>query len=98
MKPSKNLMLAMATKKEITNPMTKTQNWSFEKEFTFFTKSSPVAPSIVGTASKKENSTMVFLFKPVSNPPTMVAAERDIPGIIAIDWQRPIQNDCLYEI
>src|ERR687884_584039 len=41
-------------------------------------------------ASRNENSTMVRLETPISEPPTIVAADRDTPGIIAIDWNRPI--------
>jgi len=40
---------------------------------------------MVGTANKKENSTIIFLFKPNNKPPTIVAADRETPGIIAID-------------
>ncbi len=40
---------------------------------------------MVGTASKKENSTMVFLFSPRISPPMMVDAERDTPGTMAMD-------------
>ena len=40
--------------------------------------------SMVGTARKKENSAAVFLFNPWVNPPIMVAAERETPGIIAM--------------
>jgi len=39
--------------------------------------------SMVGTAKRKENSAAVFLFKPISIPPIMVAPERETPGIMA---------------
>jgi hypothetical protein len=83
MKLRKNLMLAAATTNETAKPTAKTPSWLFEKEGALLTKSKTLAASIVGTASIKENSTMVFLFNPASKPPTMVAAERDTPGIIA---------------
>jgi hypothetical protein len=35
------------------------------------------APKIVGTAKKNENSVAFFLSKPTTNPPKIVAAERD---------------------
>ena len=38
--------------------------------------------SIVGTASMNENSTIVRLLMPIVEPPTIVAAERDTPGMI----------------
>ena len=39
-----------------------------------------------------ENSTIVRLETPISEPPTIVAAERETPGITAIAWKRPIRN------
>ena len=56
-----------------------------EKEKLLFNISSPVAPAIVGIASKKENSTAVFLFAPKNNAPTIVAAARETPGITEND-------------
>ena len=47
---------------------------------------------MVGTASMNENSTMVRFEMPMSEPPTIVAAERDTPGMIAIAWKSPIRN------
>ena len=43
-----------------------------------------VAPSMVGTAKKNENSAAAFLFKPCVNPPITVAADLETPGIIAM--------------
>ena len=51
----------------------------------FFIKSNPAAAHIVGTANKKENSTIVFLFRPRNKPPIIVAAARETPGMIAMD-------------
>ena len=42
-----------------------------------------VAPNMVGTAKKNENSAACFLPNPCVNPPIMVAAERLTPGTIA---------------
>lgn len=78
-------MLARAIIKAARNPAIKKSHWLAENCCQFFKRSSPVAASIVGTARTKENSTMVFLFKPKTKPPTIVAAEREIPGIIASD-------------
>jgi len=44
-----------------------------------------VAISIVGTASKKENSADCFLFNPISIPPMIVLALLETPGTIAKD-------------
>ena len=43
-----------------------------------------VAPNMVGTAKKKENSAAALRVSPCDIPPTMVAMERDTPGIIEI--------------
>ena len=39
---------------------------------------------MVGTAKKNENSAAALRFNFCVNPPIIVAAERDTPGIIAI--------------
>lgn len=49
----------------------------------------------MGTASRKENSTMVVRLSLSSRPPTIVAAEREIPGMMAMDWKRPMMAACL---
>ena len=45
-----------------------------------------VAPNIVGTARKNENSAAALRVSFCDMPPTMVAMERDTPGIMAIHW------------
>lgn len=50
----------------------------------FLNNSKPVAANMVGNASKKENSTIVFRGIPRSRPPIINAPERDTPGINAI--------------
>jgi len=51
----------------------------------------------VGTASKKENSTIAFLFNPKIKPPIMVAAALETPGTIAIIWKTPTKKHCKEE-
>jgi hypothetical protein len=45
---------------------------------------------MVGTAKKKENSAAALRLSFCDIPPTMVAAERDTPGIIDKHWKKPI--------
>ena len=45
---------------------------------------------MVGMARKKENSAAARLSAPSSSAPTMVAPERDTPGISARHWNSPI--------
>ena len=45
---------------------------------------------MVGMARKNENSAAERLSAPISMAPTMVAPERDTPGIMARHWKRPI--------
>ena len=56
-----------------------------EKWLAFFMRSSAVAASMVGIERRKENSTIVLRFSPIANPPTMVAADLETPGIMARD-------------
>ncbi len=58
----------------------------------FFTRSRVVAAPMVGSARRKENSTAVFLSRPVRRPPIMVLAEREVPGITASVWIMPIMK------
>ena len=77
--------VAELMKKELKKPISNKFNCPNEKPETFFIKSKPVAAAIVGTAKRKENSTIILLLNPNDNPPIIVAAERDTPGIKAID-------------
>ena len=52
-----------------------------------------VAANMVGTARKKENSAAFFRVSFCAIPPTIVAMERDTPGIIEIHWNNPIKKD-----
>ncbi|CLP71241.1 Uncharacterised protein [Mycobacterium tuberculosis] len=47
---------------------------------------------MVGIARKNENSAAERLSVPISSEPTMVAPDRDVPGIIAMHWKSPILN------
>src|SRR5215470_1921348 len=49
---------------------------------------------IIGTAMRKENSAAPFRSKPKSIPPTIVAADRDVPGHKASTWNKPTPRDC----
>ncbi len=49
------------------------------------------SPAIVGMARKNENSAAARFDAPNSIiAPTIVAPERDTPGIIAMHWKKPI--------
>ena len=61
-------------------------------EVTNFNSLYAVAANIVGTARKKENSAAFFRVIFCAIPPTIVAIERETPGIIAMHWNRPIQT------
>ena len=80
-----------ADTKETMKPTDKTSSCGMEKAWPFFIRSRPVAASIVGTARRKENSTIVFLLSPRIKPPMIVAADRDTPGTMAIHWKSPIR-------
>ena len=51
--------------------------------------SSVLAPIMVGTARKKENSAAVLRLMPMASAPMMVAPERLTPGTIARHWAKP---------
>ena len=78
-----SLITSMATRNEVINP-TRSDIHSCvlivpEYERMLY----ELAASIVGIARKKENSTAVFLLAPRNDAPTMLAADREVPGIIA---------------
>ena len=50
------------------------------------------AAAIVGIARKNENSAAAGRSSPISMPPTIVAPDRDTPGISASVWQTPMPN------
>ena len=45
---------------------------------------------MVGMASKKENATACCLASPEKRPPTIEAADREIPGTIDTVWNKPM--------
>ena len=45
---------------------------------------------MVGMARKKENSAAERLSAPRSSAPTIVEPEREVPGIIARHWKKPM--------
>ena len=81
----RNLILIAAIINETTKPKPKLRKSELEKESADFTRSNPVAAAIVGMASRKENSTVVWRFILTIIPPIIVAAALEIPGIIEID-------------
>lgn len=48
-------------------------------------RSRTLAEKMVGIARRKENSTACDLLRPIRSPPTIVAADLDVPGIIESD-------------
>src|SRR5690606_7869131 len=56
------------------------------------------APNIIGMAKKNENSAAALRVNFCVIPPTIVLADRDVPGINAKHWYQPMINACLYEI
>ena len=91
---SKNLMAMMAATNAVTKPTIKKLSWLEEKRWMFLNKSKPVAAAMVGMAKRKENSTMAAREIPKIRPPTIVAALREMPGIMATDWNRPMSKAC----
>ena len=49
-----------------------------------------LAPNITGMERKKEYSAAIGRAVPISIAPTIVAPERDVPGINARTWKKPI--------
>jgi len=82
-------MEAKAVKKERIKPsVRRASSWGVKFSWVL-SISSPVAANMVGMASKNEYSTAVFLLRPKNNPPMMVAAERETPGMMAAAWKIP---------
>ena len=87
-------MLNKATTNETRKPTARKPIWPVVKVDALLIISSPVAAAIVGMAKRKENSTIVFRFKPRDKPPMIVAADRETPGIMATDWNNPMTIAC----
>ena len=71
------------TKKETMVPVIKTAASKVEKINPNFNIFSKLAPSITGIARKNVNSVATNLDAPNKIPPTIVAPEREVPGIKA---------------
>ena len=53
---------------------------------------------MVGTASKKVNSTKSLRESRLQSPPIIIAPDRDTPGMMASVWNSPKIRAFLYEI
>ncbi len=56
----------------------------------FLSSSTVVAPKMAGIASRKLNSTAHLRFRPRSSAVQIVEPEREMPGIMATAWARPM--------
>ena len=70
---------------ETMNPTANRSHCDPENEPACLYKSNALAAAMVGRARRNENSTIARLDIPNHKPPTIVAAERETPGIIATD-------------
>ena len=80
---NKNLILNQATMKEVIQPIIRKISSLVVKANPVLSKSKDEAANIVGIANKKENSTIAEREIPKDNPPIIVAADLETPGIIA---------------
>ena len=87
---NKNLMLMTAVIKAPKNPIDSNKYSLPEKEKLLLRRSRAVAANILGIAKRNENSTACFRESPINIPQKMVAAARETPGIMEMDWKRPI--------
>ena len=70
------------TIKATARPITKIKISCDVKSKPYLKSFSALAPTIVGTARKNVNSAEAVLETPIKSAPTIVAPERDVPGII----------------
>jgi len=91
----KVLTASRAAKKEVMKPTAKTGTSPKLKRSRLFSRSKVVAANMMGIATKKENSVAALRDRPKMTPPSMVAPERETPGINAIDCAQPIFSACL---
>gem|GEM_PF-5833030 len=86
----------MATAKETTQPTPNKKRLSlvahFTSPFIISYTSRIVAPAIVGTARKNENSAAFLRVSLFAMPPTMVDIERLIPGMTERHWNKPMER------
>ena len=96
---STNLTNALTTNKAEINAATKPtaifNMLSWVNTSALRIRSNVAAPNMVGIAKKKENSVAALRDNPENIPPTMVAPDRDVPGIIATHCAQPTRKACL---
>ena len=76
-------MTAQATRNETRKPVPTTSHWSNDRCSPPFKSEYADAAIIVGIARKNENSAATERDAPNSMAPMMVAADREVPGIMA---------------
>src|SRR5574344_951626 len=94
--PTNHFMAKMATKKAITHPtISRVMFCEVAHELSspnMSSKSSKVAPAIVGTARKNENSAAFLRVNFCCIPPTIVDILRLIPGMTDRHWKQPMRK------
>ena len=83
MYPIKNLIAATDTKNDTTHPKINSENSANVKWKPNLTNFKKLAPNITGIARKNVNSAATPLAVPIKSAPTIVAPEREVPGISA---------------
>lgn len=72
----------MDTANATTTPITKISNSVLVNEIPNFIILIALKPNITGTARKNVNSAAATLDTPINSAPTIVAPEREVPGIM----------------
>ena len=65
---------------------------SVAPDFSSFGASSAVAPKMIGVAIKKENRAAASWPRPATSPITIVAPDREMPGMSAKHWAMPMPS------
>ena len=86
----RNAIIAHATRNDTIKPTARTCHSVPVNDAPCLSREYPDAATMVGIARKNENSTAVARDAPNSMAPIIVAAERDVPGIIARHWIKPM--------
>src|SRR5579883_3182773 len=89
---------ASATTNDVIKPIPIRPRISWVSRLRYLVISYTLAAIIVGNASRKENSVAAGRLTPRSNPPMIVAAERDVPGISESTWANPITSASFHVI
>lgn len=79
----KNLIATTETTKDTIIPVSRIDNSKGVKRKPNFNNFKALAPTITGIERKNENSAATALEVPIKIAPTMVAPDRDVPGINA---------------